>query len=293
MEFAVTSSDLFTHHYGPHVDTADVTRPPRKSQDRWGYHLEEKRCMHHFILGHSPTSFSVDDILDPTKFIGAAGLHPSWNSHLKDLDTDRQRECRGGKGGISRAQDTSVVSEVSSIKPYHKTRSVNVKPELYSLAINEKSHIVNSKYSKKKKSVLDNKPRRTRTAFTYEQLVTLENKFRNTRYLSVCERLNLALSLRLTETQVKIWFQNRRTKWKKQNPGMSASSLKIPPMLSNTDLLTAYRRISPYQHPTVAGLLHGSPLTLLTATQDPLSHSLLPSGAQSSFLLSQTQFDIF
>ncbi|KAG8137728.1 hypothetical protein E2320_004939, partial [Naja naja] len=55
------------------------------------------------------------------------------------------------------------------------------------------------------------KPRRARTAFTYEQLVALENKFKATRYLSVCERLNLALSLSLTETQVKIWFQNRRT----------------------------------------------------------------------------------
>ncbi|NXE21721.1 NKX12 protein, partial [Ardeotis kori] len=62
------------------------------------------------------------------------------------------------------------------------------------------------------------KPRRARTAFTYEQLVALENKFRATRYLSVCERLSLALSLSLTETQVKIWFQNRRTKWKKQHP---------------------------------------------------------------------------
>ncbi|PWA25863.1 hypothetical protein CCH79_00001772 [Gambusia affinis] len=67
------------------------------------------------------------------------------------------------------------------------------------------------------------KPRRARTAFTYEQLVALENKFRATRYLSVCERLNLALSLSLTETQVKIWFQNRRTKWKKQNPGADST----------------------------------------------------------------------
>ncbi|KAK2491011.1 hypothetical protein MC885_010988 [Smutsia gigantea] len=68
------------------------------------------------------------------------------------------------------------------------------------------------------------KPRRARTAFTYEQLVALENKFRATRYLSVCERLNLALSLSLTETQVKIWFQNRRTKWKKQNPGADGAT---------------------------------------------------------------------
>lgn len=68
------------------------------------------------------------------------------------------------------------------------------------------------------------KPRRARTAFTYEQLVALENKFKTTRYLSVCERLNLALQLSLTETQVKIWFQNRRTKWKKQNPGLDVNS---------------------------------------------------------------------
>ncbi|CAL8299206.1 unnamed protein product [Merluccius merluccius] len=67
------------------------------------------------------------------------------------------------------------------------------------------------------------KPRRARTAFTYEQLVALESKFRATRYLSVCERLNLALSLSLTETQVKIWFQNRRTKWKKQHPGADST----------------------------------------------------------------------
>ncbi|KAL5112114.1 Homeobox protein slou [Taenia crassiceps] len=68
------------------------------------------------------------------------------------------------------------------------------------------------------------KVRRARTAFTYEQLVTLENKFQSTRYLSVYERLNLALALNLTETQVKIWFQNRRTKWKKQNPGKDVNS---------------------------------------------------------------------
>ncbi|CAJ0608960.1 unnamed protein product [Cylicocyclus nassatus] len=73
-----------------------------------------------------------------------------------------------------------------------------------------------------------NKARRARTAFTYEQLVALENKFKTSRYLSVCERLNLAIQLHLTETQVKIWFQNRRTKWKKHNPGMDAISSPSP-----------------------------------------------------------------
>src|SRR3954466_6463957 len=46
------------------------------------------------------------------------------------------------------------------------------------------------------------KERRARTAFTYDQLATLENKFKTNRYLSVFERMNLALALQLSETQV-------------------------------------------------------------------------------------------
>ena len=62
-------------------------------------------------------------------------------------------------------------------------------------------------HRKRKSGERGGKPRRARTAFTYEQLVSLENKFKTTRYLSVCERLNLALSLNLTETQVIIIIQ--------------------------------------------------------------------------------------
>jgi len=82
-------------------------------------------------------------------------------------------------------------------------------------------------------NVVSGKSRRVRTAFTYEQLVALENKFRQTRYLSVCERLALALALRLTETQVKIWFQNRRTKWKKLNPGLDVNSAPTTTVVSH------------------------------------------------------------
>ncbi|KAM9801225.1 homeobox protein pnx [Neosynchiropus ocellatus] len=58
--------------------------------------------------------------------------------------------------------------------------------------------------------------KRIRTAFTAEQLSVLERSFRRAHYLSVLERHLLAAALRLSETQVKIWFQNRRTKWKKE-----------------------------------------------------------------------------
>ncbi|ESO01383.1 hypothetical protein HELRODRAFT_148580, partial [Helobdella robusta] len=58
--------------------------------------------------------------------------------------------------------------------------------------------------------------KKTRTVFSRSQVAQLESMFVAKRYLSSAERSNLALTLKLTETQVKIWFQNRRNKWKRQ-----------------------------------------------------------------------------
>ncbi|MCL4162336.1 UNVERIFIED_CONTAM: hypothetical protein GTU68_066003, partial [Idotea baltica] len=57
--------------------------------------------------------------------------------------------------------------------------------------------------------------KRPRTAFTANQIKSLETEFEKSKYLSVSKRLHLSKQLKLTETQIKIWFQNRRTKWKR------------------------------------------------------------------------------
>ncbi|XP_036391994.1 homeobox protein Dlx4b-like [Megalops cyprinoides] len=59
------------------------------------------------------------------------------------------------------------------------------------------------------------KIRKPRTIYSSLQLQALNQRFQQTQYLALPERADLAAKLGLTQTQVKIWFQNKRSKYKK------------------------------------------------------------------------------
>nr|KAF6294469.1 hypothetical protein mPipKuh1_009717 [Pipistrellus kuhlii] len=63
-------------------------------------------------------------------------------------------------------------------------------------------------------------PRRYRTVFTALQLRELENLFRHCQYPDIFARQQIAGRLNLTATRVQVWFQNRRTKWRREHREM-------------------------------------------------------------------------
>ncbi|XP_015793622.1 barH-like 2 homeobox protein [Tetranychus urticae] len=130
------------------------------------------------------------------------------------------------------------------------------------------------------------KRKKPRTSFTRIQINELEKKFTSHKYLASAERATLAKQLKMTDAQVKTWFQNRRTKWRRQ----SAEEKEAERQAANRLIMSFHAEANGGPKGSLYGGLNGPDgpvVPLLSTSSHPHgSHShqagsMLPNGSTS------------
>ncbi|XP_013785548.1 homeobox protein B-H1-like [Limulus polyphemus] len=163
----------------------------------------------------TPSSFFIRDILNETADVKCGLVRKDAKNGTSSISSEFG-EC---KSNLTQASETDSCVKPSS-SPSRHGEDVNEENPL-----SDEEDVVtesggegqnNSRNSDSPCAFKTKKQRKARTAFTDHQLQTLEKSFERQKYLSVQDRMELASKLNLTDTQVKTWYQNRRTKWKRQ-----------------------------------------------------------------------------
>ncbi|CDQ56030.1 unnamed protein product [Oncorhynchus mykiss] len=185
-------------------------------------------------IPHRVTNFFIDNILRPDFGRKKEGNteqeenrtstpHPGGVANKAEIVTEEPLKPRGENGDQCLSSDSDS-SQASSNVP-------SKQPMLWP------AWVYCTRYSdrpssgprsrKPKKKTASKEDKRPRTAFTAEQLQRLKTEFQTNRYLTEQRRQALAQELGLNESQIKIWFQNKRAKIKKATGAKNTLALHL------------------------------------------------------------------
>ena len=141
------------------------------------------------------------------------------------------QDCSPSTNNSFNSSDNSTNLIASQLQ--HDTNSINGIMVGNSIANSLNSSLANSLNSSSSAKL--RAKRKSRILFSTSQVGELEKRFEEQKYLSAPERESLAFHLSMTSNQVKIWFQNRRYKCKRQQPSSTPTSTTLDSQLEGSD----------------------------------------------------------